>query len=446
MKGDFTRNTFDRSKRFSQVLMQQGRVQLDADWNEQAAIMRDCVRSVVADLVGPACAVGDGFLPAIFPDGTDFTIKAGRFYVDGIACDNPMDLTYKTQPGFPFDGSAVAPWGDGQLFLVYLDAWEQLVTYVEHNAIREVALGGADTAVRAQVAWQVKLLALNGTVLPSYADANQLLQDSRRAQETQLRAWAKQETADGPCAIHPDAAFRGPENQLYRVEIHDPGKVQATLDAVSGASFKWSRENGSVVFPVLALAPGAGQVTATLAHLGRDERLGLVVGDWVEVIDESYVLQNRHDPLLQVSAIDLQESSVTLTGSTSVLPSDQHYILLRRWDQRHDVDKNGVVPIQEADDPAGAAFILEDGVTIQFHPHGDYRSGDYWLIPARTVSGDVEWPRVPGAGNAATPVFLPPGGVDHHYAPLGVLNKQSGAWDIAARRCTLQKTLSTCPP
>jgi hypothetical protein len=33
MKGDFTRNTFVPSKSFSRVLMQQGRVQLDADWN-----------------------------------------------------------------------------------------------------------------------------------------------------------------------------------------------------------------------------------------------------------------------------------------------------------------------------------------------------------------------------------------------------------------------------
>ena len=30
MKGDFTRNTFDPTKHYSQVLMQQGRVQLDS--------------------------------------------------------------------------------------------------------------------------------------------------------------------------------------------------------------------------------------------------------------------------------------------------------------------------------------------------------------------------------------------------------------------------------
>ena len=35
MKGDFSRETFDRARHYSAVLLQQGRVQLDADWNEQ---------------------------------------------------------------------------------------------------------------------------------------------------------------------------------------------------------------------------------------------------------------------------------------------------------------------------------------------------------------------------------------------------------------------------
>ena len=38
MRGDFTRDSFDRRHHYTRVLMQQGRVQLDADWNEQSAI------------------------------------------------------------------------------------------------------------------------------------------------------------------------------------------------------------------------------------------------------------------------------------------------------------------------------------------------------------------------------------------------------------------------
>ena len=39
MKADLTRDTFHPLKHFARVLTQQGRVQLDADMNEQAAIL-----------------------------------------------------------------------------------------------------------------------------------------------------------------------------------------------------------------------------------------------------------------------------------------------------------------------------------------------------------------------------------------------------------------------
>ena len=35
MNGDISRDTFDARKRYAGVVMQQGRVLLDADWNEQ---------------------------------------------------------------------------------------------------------------------------------------------------------------------------------------------------------------------------------------------------------------------------------------------------------------------------------------------------------------------------------------------------------------------------
>src|SRR5438045_2745266 len=38
MKGDFSRSTFNPGKHYTSVRMQQGRVQTDADWNEQANI------------------------------------------------------------------------------------------------------------------------------------------------------------------------------------------------------------------------------------------------------------------------------------------------------------------------------------------------------------------------------------------------------------------------
>ena len=52
MKADLTRNTFHPFRHFTQVLIQQGRVQLDADWNEEAAILLRYLRSIAADIIG----------------------------------------------------------------------------------------------------------------------------------------------------------------------------------------------------------------------------------------------------------------------------------------------------------------------------------------------------------------------------------------------------------
>jgi len=53
MKGDFSRVSFDPRHHFSQVLQQQGRVTLDADSNEQGAILLHYLRTMARDLFGP---------------------------------------------------------------------------------------------------------------------------------------------------------------------------------------------------------------------------------------------------------------------------------------------------------------------------------------------------------------------------------------------------------
>jgi len=93
MKADLTRNTFHPFRHFTRVLMQQGRVQLDADWNEQAAILLRYLRSMAADIIGPhgGPAGNLGFRIVALPPTTspvaDFAITAGHYYVDGILCE-----------------------------------------------------------------------------------------------------------------------------------------------------------------------------------------------------------------------------------------------------------------------------------------------------------------------------------------------------------------------
>jgi hypothetical protein len=330
----------------------------------------------------------------------------------------------------------------GQTYLVYLDVWERHITYLEDDgdiSIREAALGGPDTTTRAKIVWQVK--ALQGV---ESCDGVKKLD---RLSLPTLRARAKQtESPNEPCLIQPDARYRGAENQLYRVEIHTGS--QATDGHPTLPTFKWSRENASVIFPILTIAPGNTTTTVTLATLGRDDCLGLKTDDWVEIVDDTYTLQNRAAPLLQVSSIDRDTMTVSLTGTTKILTNMEpsKHPLLRRWD--HQGKKDGdpklygqplklgadnalVLEIVERDSEDTENWLtLEEGLQIQFpqpltgQPQNQYCTGDYWLIPARTATGDVEWPTEKGTDGKVISSAMPPHGVEHHYAPLAVISVQ----------------------
>jgi hypothetical protein len=500
MKADLTRNTFHPQNHFARVLMQQGRVQLDADSNEQTAILLHYLQALAADIIGPrgGPVQNCGFLiqPLKVAQAVngDFLITPGHYYVDGILCevdaqkiavtlapnqarqivtsawtvdglafangqyvqlfDNSTPpktqfvqvldisqstatlsldsdvsglkpaslqrvLTYLTQPDYPVASPLAAA-----SYAVYLDVWERVVTYVENAYIAEVALNGADTAVRTKYVYQVKTA---GFLANGQSPADTLTPPNRgflRARST------KNSASTDPCTISPNSQYTGPENQLYRVEIHS-GSLQIS-NRTAQPTFKFSRENGSVFFPIVS---AAGANTFILENLGRDDRFGLAEQDWVELEDDDSVLLNRAGNLLQVQSIDRPNRKVVLSGmpkSKTGLDPTKHP-LLRRWDQEFgDASEGGL-----DEGPDGAAVIvestdswldLENGVQIQFVPAAageaqpQYQTSDYWLIPARVATGDVEWPTeacVDSSGNATqSPLALPPQGITHHYAPL----------------------------
>src|SRR5262245_52295638 len=106
MPGDYSRKTFDRKKHYSGVLMQQGRVQLDADWNEQLAIQINRTETETRDVVGHCGApIGtNGFKIEAASNGANLTITPGRLYADGLLCElepGDAETTYTSQPHYP---------------------------------------------------------------------------------------------------------------------------------------------------------------------------------------------------------------------------------------------------------------------------------------------------------------------------------------------------------
>jgi hypothetical protein len=466
MKGDFTRETFDRRRHYTRVLLQQGRVQLDADWNEQTAISRHYVRTLAADVVGPhggpAAACGFAVIsdPSAVDDLTDdigrplpadrvkelkdrlgrgdFLIGQGRYYVDGLLCECDTATTYGEQLGYPFDDdTTVEALAGVDGVLVYLDVWERHVSGAERSDLLDVALSGLDTATRAELVWQVKVRRGDGTLTcVDYAGL-------ARERLPLLRADARQPADDlAACVIDPESRYRGAENQLYRVEIHRGGLARAASEVSGGATFVWSRENGSVLFSVLHHSTDGDKTVVELASLGRDGRSGLVPGDRVQLVDDASSLRGATTPVLQVQSVDRDDLTVVLTGAADGTGSrPELHPVLRRWD--HDADDpdtsdEGALLVREATKADDGWIDLEDGVMVQFPAStvdgspNHYSTGDYWLVPARTATGDVVWPQE-ALGDKQVPRPRTPDGVQHQYAPLAIATQAAdGTWSVSS--------------
>lgn len=495
-RGDFTRDTASPDKSFLRVLMQAGRVQIDADWNEQVDNLLRYIQGLGQDLIGFHGGREESFLIQPINGNTDdFAITPGRYYVDGIPCEqkarqdpngNFQNWTYNTQPYYSIsENNSLEQLHKGNsdiALLVYLDMWERHISFVEdydpaNPGIREVALGGPDTATRSQVVWQIKVLPAqpvdevldepsfegdvpdgsNGqTPLEILSMQMRLLtRESFRAYlqgssvdvkpgTGKLKARVKntQESED-PCRISSKSKYRGLENRLYRVEIMTPRDQKTT--------YAWARSNSSDKFPIRQAAGEEDTVTVFLEHLGQDPRHSLTEEDWVEFVNDPWVLGDEPRSLFRIESIDIHERSVMLKKpagfqmfSLDSFNSPEHHPYLRRWDSPGGVDISFSAEINDG------WLAVEDGIEIQFvdfeQAPQQYKTGDYWIIPARTATGDIEWPKTLNmSDNTLVPKALAPKGIDHYYAPLALLEvseQEAGKTVLETEDCRrLLKTL-----
>jgi Family of unknown function (DUF6519) len=446
MKGDFTRQTFRRANHYRSVLAQQGRVNLDADWNEQALIQAHLDQVTATDTIGCHGAPGHGAGMAITlpdggpprnADGADLQISAGRYYVDGILCENEHMVPLAGQPDLPgVSLPGVLPEAEQGRYIAFLDVWLEHLSPVEQPRLLEVALGGATTTTRARTVWQVRLRR-ESQPLPPYGDG-------------QLSAQAVTPQDGGPagCAAPPTAGFRRLENQLYRVEIRDPSPADAPARpdqagragdsgeaAKAGPTFVWSRENGSVAARLLHID---GNVL-TVDSPGRDDRLSLAGKPhaWVQVTD---LARTRRGEAGYLGRVDhLADTALTIAAWSGPAPVQGDLgegATVRRWE-------SGPLPVEP-----GQWIALEDGVQVRFEAGGTFRTGDYWLIPARTanldgapvipdLAGDVDWPRQDGS-----PVPQHPEGIIHSYADIATLVLSPEGWTLESDDRHLYLTLT----
>ena len=234
--------------------MEQGRVQLDSDWNEWLAELARRIQAGTLDIFGHAAYPAT--TPCCVPDHRDVwapntvTSARGRMYVDGLLAENhgdpatasvgsragralrraaaaatpharirhPVDFT--KQPYLP--GRAVCPPDTGP-YLFYLDVWPRAVTWLEDPDLIDKAVG-VDTTGRMQTVWQVKCRCQTPPAGPAPRPTRR---SGRRSASTACsRPVLSRTRRPGPCCLTDGSGYTGMENQFYRVEIHQPGTAQ----------------------------------------------------------------------------------------------------------------------------------------------------------------------------------------------------------------------------
>jgi hypothetical protein len=472
MNTDFSRQRFDPWNDFSGVLQQQGRVLLDAEWNELLEILDRRYRAETLDLVGR------GAYPSQTPDAFklqanngQLLIGPGRMYVDGLIAENHGVAT-KDQNGndlsLDFDsalaelqGSAFIRYSDQQPYfikpdplpatagphLAYLDVWQREVTNIDDPSLVEPAVG-VDTTTRVQTVWQVRVLEIpdgkdnkGNPIVCGTADADipGWLERITPSAGRLTTATTSVVTSDDPCLIPPTGGYRSLENRCYRVQIHsvDPGSGAAT--------FKWARDNRSMTTAIQQIPTNN---TIVVDRIGWDSIQTFAAGDWVEITDDAREFAAKPGFMALISQPP-DEATRTITFSATVNLSNEGFdkahptklrTRIRKWDQSGTVrdsngnvikdlnaDATGVIPVKTD----GTAVLIEDGIQITFslaslpQPQPSrFCAGDYWVFTAR-------------AADASTEILsaAPPRGIHHHYCRLGLIKSDTSGLLTVASDC-----------
>jgi hypothetical protein len=280
MRADFSRWSFDilqnYARHYEGVLHQQGRVWLDADWNEDVLTRLFLLQQETRDVIG-VCGTpmpGTAFQVSPNPDPKsapgDFLITGGagpkgRYYVHGILAQLEANASYLTQPDLP-DAPPVPlslpllAKGADQFGVIYLEVWRRLITYLEDSSLREIALGGPDTTARLKTVAQVKV-----ALLPfvekgvNCASAQAFIPGLGQGTLTTLQP--KDAPPPDLCRLPDPANYTGRENRLYRVDIHDAGDVLGGIGSATRTKLAPDVASGATTV-VLAKALDVSQVEA----------------------------------------------------------------------------------------------------------------------------------------------------------------------------------------
>lgn len=447
---DLSRSATDFRKRYAGVRMQQGRVLLDDDWNENERLQAENLHATQADVIGGAGSPDQGFRilnPALANSQPDFDIHDGTFYLGGqrLKLDSPktyqmqydwLQKTGEENPGVP---------ADGQCDLAYLELWQQPVTAVEDRELMEPALGGPDTSVRVRTMHRVRLASNLGTdqcheawekLRIQWHAQNQGVIDEHNQLVPDVSLKVEFNPGSDPedlCNPPIAGGYLGAENQAIRVQLVDAGHLT------------WGFNNASPLYRVTIESDGGQQKVVVMQTQPKDQAHWPLAGQIVEILPWSAVLPN----LEKVSEIRGHLSRVESSFNpdqgrfTLVTPVpagfgeawksrpdsadlEPAFYYLRVWDRGADLLSDPAIAFQ-----AGQPVDLgHTGLKVTISGP-DCVPGDFWIIAARPETPTEVTPWLLQQGMA-------PQGVRRYYAPLAIIQ-----WKVDGQTVT-GKVVSDC--
>lgn len=398
MSADRARLTYTAARKYREVISQQGRVTLEADQNESVRLSSETVRQHALDFVGPWGTPDDGYKCGIA--GNDLIVGPGTMFVGGNRVTAEQPIVYSSQSEW-LDRALPQPWTQEPFRPINTIATKQHIVLVlreqeigaeEDPALREVALGGPDTAARTRLLQRVMLV---DTAAETCAEASKSTTDhfasiglEHNQQTAALEPYARLKvglvTGSAPTtACDPPAAsgYLGADNQLIRIQLvaYDPATRRGTL--------LWSYNNASSLFRGRAVEanlvelerqpiseehrPRAGQVVQVLlpaADLGEGALASALTGHYAK-LTAPYQAETRRVPLPANLPTILQAPQAPL-------------LFLRLWEDQVDFQIGTAVEL--------AGTGLE--VTISSTSGSSLHVGDYWSIAARPQTPNAVYP------------------------------------------------------
>ena len=431
MGSDRARVSYDPSRHWRGVINQQGRVTLEADWNEAAAIAAEDDRAQLVDVIGPSGTPDDGYRVLPVSGSGDLTVQHGTMYVGGERMVLETDLDYAHQPDW-------VDWNGDPLWVppdtpegtvdeaVYLLLREQEVGAVEDPALLDIALGGPDTSERARI---VQRVVRGGTDHPDCAGALGDLETTwatmglafdpasmRLESAASLQVSFQQPPGTAtPCEPVAQGGYLGAENQLIRVQV-------ASVDQTGVPTLVWGFDNAYFLYRIAQASPDAagGTTTLTLASAPVDSFHQPAKGQAVEVLQAAaeltssdYIAATTGIVTSLASAYQPDDQTLVISTALGSPATGSPLLFLRVWQDTFAAS-------------GGGPFALGDtGVQVTLSSStGVYHVGDYWQFAVR-----------PGTPTEVSPVYpqrildapQPPDGPRLWACPLAVVAWADGS-------------------